>query len=110
MITRIRKRDGKTVAFNEGKIEEAIFKAAMAVGGHDHETAKQLGKKVVNYLESKGYTIPTVEEVQDAVEKILIEGRHAKTAKSYILYRQERTQIREKQKERLETGKAKTGR
>jgi len=101
MITRIRKRDGKTVAFNEGKIEEAIFKAAMAVGGHDHETAKQLGKKVVNYLESKGYTIPTVEEVQDAVEKILIEGRHAKTAKAYILYRQERTQIREKQKEIL---------
>ncbi len=101
MIRRIRKRDGKTVEFNETKIEEAIFKAAMAVGGHDHETAKQLGKKVVNYLESKGYTIPTVEEVQDAVEKVLIEERHAKTAKAYILYRQERTQIREKQKEIL---------
>ncbi len=101
MITRIRKRDGKAVEFDATKIEDAIFKAAMAVGGHDHETAKQLGKKVIDYLESKGYTIPTVEEVQDAVEKILIEERHAKTAKAYILYRQERTKIREKQKEIL---------
>ena len=97
------KRDGRIVEFETEKIASAIFKAAKAVGGEDQELAKELAAAVVRYL-AQGDTpeIPTVEEVQDAVEKMLIERGHAKTAKAYILYRDHRTQMRETRSELMD--------
>lgn len=96
MITKIKKRDGREVPFNIEKIANAIFKAANVTGGRDYNTALALAEKVVEYIEWKlDKNIPTVEEIQDAVEKVLIETGHARTAKEYILYRSERTRIRE---------------
>lgn len=92
----IRKRDGRIVEFDYTKIAAAIFKAAKAVGGEDRQLAEELAEIVIQYLSKKlGTAIPTVEQVQDAVEKILIETGHAKTAKAYILYRDRRTRMRE---------------
>ncbi|HXK64752.1 MAG TPA: ATP cone domain-containing protein, partial [Spirochaetota bacterium] len=87
----IRKRDGRIVPFNIEKITEAIFKAARAVGGTDRNTAAQIAESVVDILSLlyKGEHIPTVENVQDLVEKMLIEKGHAKVAKAYILYREQ---------------------
>lgn len=95
MIVKIKKRDGRTVTFNIEKIANAIYKAAEAVGGSDYETALELSGKVVDMLMNLGTTTPTVEQIQDCVEKVLIEEGHAATAKSYILYRSERTRARE---------------
>lgn len=96
MIMKIRKRDGREVPFNIEKIANAIYKAASATGGRDYDTALKLAEKVVEYLESSlNKKAPTVEEIQDAVEKVLIEKGHARTAKEFILYRAERTRIRE---------------
>lgn len=96
MITKIKKRDGREVPFNIEKIANAIFKAAEAVGGQDYNTALKLAEEVTLYLEDnfKG-EIPEVEDIQDGVEKILIESGHARTAKEYILYRSERNKARE---------------
>jgi ribonucleoside-triphosphate reductase len=99
----IQKRDGRVVAFDVEKITTAIFRAALSVGGHDLITARQLADKVVEYLiEEKKVLLPSVEEVQDAVEKVLIENGHAKTAKAYILYRDHRTRIREGKSELMD--------
>jgi len=96
MITKIKKRDGREVPFNIEKIANAIFKAAGAVGGNDYNTALSLAEKVAEYVEEVlGKKVPAVEEIQDAVEKVLIETGHAQTAKEFILYRAERTRIRE---------------
>jgi len=92
----IRKRDGREVPFDEKKITAAIFKAANAVGGNDLRIAESLTDDVLNYMyEHYGEGTPDVEQVQDAVEKVLIERGHAKTAKAYIIYRDRRTRIRE---------------
>src|SRR3989338_5248293 len=93
-ISEIKKRDGSVVKFEENKIVNAIFKAARSVGGRDIEEAKRLAADVVKELESV-HDIPTVEHVQDTVEKVLIEAGHAKTAKAYIVYRQKRAELRE---------------
>lgn len=104
MITKIIKRDGRKVPFNVEKIAKAIYKAANAVGGHDYDEAESLAEKVWKYLEVNSDTqCPTVEQVQDAVEKVLIEEGHASTAKSYILYRAERTKKREMNSEIMKT-------
>lgn len=96
MITTITKRDGRSVPFNHEKIANAIFKAAQAAGGNDYNESLQLTYKVCEYIENVlGTKAPTVEQVQDSVEKILIEGGHSQTAKKYILYRAERTRVRE---------------
>ena len=96
MITKIIKRDGRQVPFNVEKIANAIYQAAVSIGGENYEEAEALAEKVCEYLEKNlKEEYPTVEEVQDAVEKILIEEGHASTAKAYILYRAERTQKRE---------------
>ena len=95
-ITRIIKRDGRTVDFDVEKITEAIFKAAKVLGGRDREMAAYLARQVELYLLQVCHnSTPTVEQVQDAVEKILIENGHARTAKEYILYRAERTRVRD---------------
>jgi ribonucleoside-triphosphate reductase len=96
MITSIRKRDNRTAAFNPEKIAQAIYKAALSVGGSNYNEALILTKEVCRFIEQQfGDNMPTVEEVQDIVEKVLIESGHAKTAKSYILYRASRTRTRE---------------
>ncbi|MFO7677473.1 MAG: ribonucleoside triphosphate reductase [Thermoplasmatota archaeon] len=97
MIRKIRKRNGKITDFNPIRITNAIWKAAQAVGGKDHRKAAELTDKVLDTLQKelrKG-EIPTVEQVQDCVEKTLIEEGHAKTAKAYILYRHQHKEIRE---------------
>lgn len=106
MLSKIRKRDGRIVPFDEEKIANAIFKAARAVGGHDFERARYLAHEVVKVLEKKfGTLTPTVEDVQDTVEKVLIENGHAKTAKAYILYRQQHAEIRNFQNLLLNSGR-----
>jgi uridine kinase len=101
-ITHIVKRTGAVVPFSRGRITNAIYRAAVAVGGRDRATAEGLAAQVVALLEARtppGHT-PTVEEIQDLVEKVLIENGHARTAKAYILYRDERARARKARAER----------
>ena len=96
MIQTIVKRDGRTVPFDIDKISNAIYKAAQSIGGHDFKASCDLAQKVVNYIEAEQHGAPpTVEHIQDIVEKVLIEGGHTRTAKEYILYRAERTRVRD---------------
>ena len=97
MVEKIRKRDGNVVLFQHEKIIEAIWKAAKAVGGHDREKAEYLSNLVISNLEKKygNLEIPEVEEVQNMVEKTLIEEGHAKVAKAYILYRKSHEELRD---------------
>ncbi|MCL1977689.1 MAG: ribonucleoside triphosphate reductase [Candidatus Bathyarchaeota archaeon] len=91
------KRDSKLEPFDQERITQAIWKAAKAVGGKDKEQAKRISDEVVTIL-NKQYGddgVPTVEEVQDLVEKQLIENGHASTAKAYILYRKQHNDMRE---------------
>ncbi|HWR43247.1 anaerobic ribonucleoside-triphosphate reductase [Sporomusa sp.] len=96
MFARIKKRDGRELSFDESKITEAIYKAAKAVGGADRQLALELTLEVLKFLKQKyNGGLFSVEDVQDAVEKVLIETGHAKTAKAYILHRAKRTRMRE---------------
>ena len=96
MITTIVKRDGRIADFNIDKITNAIFMAAKANGGSDYSEAESIANMVVDYIENTEFIeIPTVEHIQDVVEKMLIETGHARTAKSYILYRANRNKVRE---------------
>lgn len=103
MFTQIKKRDDRIVSFNEAKITDAIFAAAKAVQGEDRQTAMELTLDVMRFLKHKynGH-IFGVEDIQDAVEKVLIEKGHAKTAKAYILYREKRSRIREARSELMD--------
>lgn len=96
-IKSIIKRDGRIVEFDLKKIEDAIFQAAESVGGKDRNLANSLAVKVLEHLQQKfkGKT-PTVDNVQDLVEKTLIEESHARTAKAFILYRHQKDQERER--------------
>ncbi len=97
-IKKIQKRDGRIVDFDQDRIAQAIWKAAQAVGGTDPSEAEKISNQVTAVLEvffKSDDQIPTVEQIQDLVEKILIEGGHAKTAKAYIIYRQKRAEERE---------------
>jgi ribonucleoside-diphosphate reductase alpha chain len=103
-IMKIKKRNGDIVEFNQGKITEAIWKAAQAVGGKDKEMATQISNQVAAVLEvffKDEANVPSVEQIQDLAEKILIEGGHAKTAKSFILYREKHKTIRNTQEDIL---------
>ena len=97
MLTKIIKRDGREVPFNVEKISQAIYKAAQAIGGKDYDTALKLAFEVEERVDAmmKPGEYPTVEQIQDVVEKVLIDNGHAATAKEYILYRAERTRLRE---------------
>ena len=91
----IKKRDGSVVTFDKSKIVDAIFKAATTVGGEDRIMAEELASAVTLFLRKKfGSQVPVIEEIQDIVEKVLIETGHAKTAKAYIIYREKRTSAR----------------
>ncbi len=97
MFSHIKKRDGRIVEFNINKISRAIFAAAEYIGGENKQQAIELTGVVLDYLKTTIYSgkIFSVEQIQDAVEKILIDTGHAKTAKAYILYRNRRNRIRE---------------
>ncbi len=91
------KRSGTIVPFTKTRIMNAIYRSAVSVGGRDKERAQFLADKVVELLELKfqdDYT-PNIEEIQDAVEKVLVENGHAKVAKEYIIYREERNKKRQ---------------
>lgn len=92
---RIVKRDGAVVPFTPLRITNAIYRAAIAVGGRDQKKAEELTDKVIAFLDRNlAKEMPHVEDVQDAIEKVLIEDGHARTAKAFILYRDERARHR----------------
>ncbi len=98
----VKKRDGDIVPFTPQRITNAIYRAAVAVGGRDKQTAEKLTEYVIRVLETQtpDGEVPTVEQIQDAVEKVLIEEGHARVSKAYILYRAERARLREQRMER----------
>ena len=98
MITTIVKRDGREVPFNLEKITNAIAKALQATGTSDERLAITLATQVASQTEQDNTSktsAPLVEEIQDVVEKVLIDAGLSKVAKAYILYRAERTRARE---------------
>ena len=96
MVTQIRKRDGSIVEFNKEKIAGAINKAARSVGGSDEFLSQELAEKVVYELDrNMPYRIPSVEDIQDLVEKTLLQEGHHKTARTFIIYRENRRKVRE---------------
>ncbi|NLD71896.1 MAG: ribonucleoside triphosphate reductase [Chloroflexi bacterium] len=94
----VRKRDGRVVPFDQDKITSAIFKAAQSVGGNDRERAVFVSNAVADMLNGLYYevgTVPSVEDIQDVVERVLIKHGHAKTAKAFILYRDLHNKLRD---------------
>jgi anaerobic ribonucleoside-triphosphate reductase len=96
-ISQVRKRDGRLAPFDQEKIANAIFKAAQSVGGDDRERAVFISDAVVDMLEEQygPGAVPSVEEIQDLVERALVHYGHAKTAKAYILYRDLHSKLRD---------------
>lgn len=96
----VKKRDGSTVEFNREKIENAVLKAASAVDLENEAIGEEITQEVVSYLKiffgEKG--IPEVEQIQDLVEKVLIEKGYAEVAKAYILYREQHKKMRDTKK------------
>ena len=96
MYKSIKKRDGRTVKFDRKKIEKAIEKAGLETGEFDAKTAKELTEKVLAVLEARNQKrLPGVEDIQDIVEDILIDSKFKKTAKAYIIYRDQHKKMRE---------------
>ena len=96
MFKQIRKRDGRIVEFDHSKITIAIFKAGRASGEFDIDVAQRLMREVLRHLEVDVHNrLPEVEEIQDAVETVLMASPHRKTAKAYILYREQHARIRD---------------
>jgi len=96
-ITKIKKRDGTIVDFDQEKITNAIFKAITAAGQGDGKKSKKISNKVIQILNRrfKKEEIPNVEQIQDIIEEVLILEGLVETAKAYILYREQRRRIRE---------------
>ncbi len=98
MIDTIVKRDGREMPFESDKIAQAVRKAFEATGQNkDEKTCAKIAQQVVHEAEEKQYVKPTVEQIQDLVEGVLIEEGYVRTAKAYILYRAERTRARDMQ-------------
>ncbi len=96
MFTNIEKRDGRLVFFETEKITTAIAKAGAVTGEFDYEIAQKLTLKVLNLAQQAiPRDVPTVEEIQDVVEEILLSSPYRKTAKAYIIYREQHAGIRE---------------
>ena len=101
LITHITKRNRRVVEFAQSKISNAVYKALIATGKADYSLAERLANRVVHKMVQQGYSsaekaaIPSVEDVQDIVESILIEEGLSETAKAYILYRHERRKVRD---------------
>jgi len=106
MIARVLKRDGRQVPFNIDKIATAIRKAFEATGeanGKAEELSLDLAVRTGEYLELQGISIPRIEEIQDMVEHVLMEEGCTETAKAFILYRAERSRVREKNTRLMKT-------
>lgn len=97
IISKLIKRSGEIVDFDQSKIVKAIYKAAVSVGVDDHHLAKKLGDQVVMKINNKFHknSIPAVEEIQDIVEEVLIENKLINVAKAYIIYRDQHRQMRD---------------
>ena len=96
MFKKIKKRDGKIVNFNPEKITEAIAKAGAATEEFKIDRAKALSDKVLKRAEETITTrTPSVEQIQDIVEEVLMESSFKRTAREYIRFRQERSRVRE---------------
>jgi anaerobic ribonucleoside-triphosphate reductase len=96
MFTEIEKRDGTIVAFEAEKITNAVTKAGKATGEFDEKVAKMLTIKILNLASQViGEEPPTVEEIQDIVEEVLLSSTYRKTTKAYIIYREQHARIRE---------------
>lgn len=100
-MEKILKRDGKIVEFNSEKITSAIQKAAETTNEFDIQTARKLTRQVLEItkklVEEKKdkLRIPSVEEIQDIVETVLLSSEYKKTAKNYILYREQHSRLRD---------------
>jgi len=95
-ISHVKKRSGAIVTFKKERISNAIFRAAVAVGGRDKKAADKLANEVVEIL-NKNYShekTPCIEDIQDIVEKVLIKNGHTQVAKAYIIYRNSNIQRR----------------
>jgi len=106
MIARVLKRDGRQVPFNIEKISVAIHKAFESTGeanGKIEDLSMDLAVRSAEYLELQGISIPKIEEIQDMVEHVLMEEGCPETAKAYILYRAERSRVREKNTRLMKT-------
>jgi ribonucleoside-triphosphate reductase len=95
MFKKIRKRDGRVVEFDAEKITNAIAKAGKATGEFDRKIAEKLTLRVLNLAQQIIKGTPTVEQIQDIVEEVLLTSPYRKTAKAYILYREQHAKIRE---------------
>ena len=94
MITKIRKRDGRLVDYDLSKVENAIAKAMIALGDGEIKDCKKMAKITeLNLLERFEDRIPTVEDVQDVVENVLMTNGYENVAKAYILYRKDQEEI-----------------
>ncbi len=92
----VRKRDGREVPFEQAKIVSAIWSAARSVGGGDRLLAEELGSVVAMFIEREFQDrTPSIDDVSDLIEKVLVETGHARTAKAYILERERRDRIRQ---------------
>lgn len=100
-IEQIKKRDGRIVPFDRQKITTAILKAAQTVQGTNAQEAEALTDAVINHMNDT--TFPTVEQIQDTIEQVLIQQGHSRIAKAFILYRARRSRIREGKSELLDT-------
>ena len=95
-LTKIKKRDGRIADFHAQKIVSAVEKAGKATGEFDAHTARYIALRVINLAQQMIFhDIPTVEEVQDIVEEVLLSSQYKKTAKAYIIYREQHAKIRE---------------
>jgi len=96
-ILRVRKRDGKIVPFEQVRITEAVWKAAQAVGEKDKDVAEKISNKAVKILNENfsSKKVPTIEDIQDCVEKAIVDYGNYEMAKAYILYREQRSKLRE---------------
>ena len=96
MVEKIVKRDGRQVKFEIEKIADAINKAFIASTQRDDMAySSKLAQQVMFELEELGLDTPSVEQIQDTVERVLVKNGHVRTARSYMVYRSERTRVRQ---------------
>ena len=102
MIKNVQRRTGEIVPFERSRIKNAIFAAAMSVGGNDEKKAEAITDKVIDHLNTNfADSVPNVEDIQDIVEQALLENGHLKTARAFIVYRAKQAGYREKEKDIL---------
>ncbi len=94
ILKKIVKRDGREVEFDQSKLVGVIVRAGVETGEYDNVEAKRLAEIAVTLLTKSDQQLPTVEQIQDIVEQVLMAAGHYDTAKAYILYREKRSQDR----------------